>query len=977
MKAELKSGTLVALWSIIILGILPVFSQIDQTIYYQYCVARPDSSCFVPLEGAVDTVGRDVAALGGSFRICLELDTVDSGFAPVRVILVLDESRSMCHNPMDSADGCCTAGDGTGNCMMNDPDDMRVQAAIAFVDSLAAKSPQSQIGVVAYSINTSEHAPISLDNQNNIDRIHEWIESAGCEANFGSGGIFFGGLGKTAATKATYLGLGMQAGFDLVDEDYEDIPLGMARHIIQLTDGAWDDQNASTASPDTIINRYKERFPERTVPTFHGVFLSNAELHVAHGYPAEGCSNTDPVLLDKLERATTLTGGMYFPGSTPSTVVDNFNTLLDTIAQTAPQQLVSLTVTNAANSETSSNGAIVQVGGATSPNWETTLNNLPLEFGSNVLTVQRTIRKASGRDSVITTTVTVVRSELYRESIDTDLFKQYCELVEANIRITASPDVVLQNTPVNVNATITGASNFHLDTVQVRVFTRFPDSENGVLATFHLDGDLKNSARTGDDGVGSDATHFTTTDALYGSGAINVGSFQYSLPQLADAFVLEEWVKPGSNEAAVIMKSAGFEIGVDADMKLYFRNETGVVVSAAIPLDDGVWSHVGVARTNGNVTLFVNGIAVSNPVPYATVIGGGALTISNPQRWVTDEVRISNVSRITADGATTVLAIPTVYSVSWVLGVAPSKSEVLSVPVSAWTDGSSLDFTFATEVAGRLVVNIRQKESGDVGTGWSKNGNPITVASDLEPPFVKEAVLTPGRVAGTQTYDTLLIKFNEEVNCATLKESDPFTTFTVSRDDRDMQTLLQGATYADPACALDYISEVVLIVKSGISPDRDSMRISSEAAVDRAGNKSPILNGKKGDIIWGKGVEVEIFPMESGDKEHPMVISPSVKIRIPALKETNGKVIGITSKREFKKVGEDYGRAEVYDPVGNLVRSNLKIGKTELPGTYYVFWDGMNRKGRRVGNGAYLIRFFYEYSDNSKGSRSTKIALKW
>ena len=150
MKAMLRKGTLIATASVMALVVSTVFSQIDQTIYYQYCVAQPDTSCFVPIEGAVDTVGRDVGALGGTFRFCLEVDTIDSGYAPIRVILVLDNSLSMCQNP--GANGCCEieGSDSSGNCMNNDPGDMRAEAAHVFVESLRALNPQSEVGVVVF-----------------------------------------------------------------------------------------------------------------------------------------------------------------------------------------------------------------------------------------------------------------------------------------------------------------------------------------------------------------------------------------------------------------------------------------------------------------------------------------------------------------------------------------------------------------------------------------------------------------------------------------------------------------------------------------------------------------------------------------------------------------------------------------------------------------------------------------------------------
>ncbi|MBN1577629.1 MAG: hypothetical protein JW913_13805 [Chitinispirillaceae bacterium] len=983
MKTTVIRSILIATGTILGAMVSSVFGQIDQTIWYQYCVAEPDTTCFEPKEGVIDSVGRDVSALGGTFRFCLQLDTIDSGYAPVRVVLVLDESGSMCQNPGDSIDGCCTTGDGTGNCMMNDPDDMRVQAAITFVDSLAAKSPESQIGVVRYAQRATTHDPISLGTAANIEQIHRWIQDAGCldyRSSPSPAPAATGGLAKTAGSKATYLGVGMQAGLDAVDDNYDEIPAGMTRHIIQLTDGAWDDVDARTATPDTIISRYKERFPDRAVPKIHGVFLSNVELHTAHSYPPEGCSNTDPVILDKLQRASQgLTGGLYFPGSTPQTVIENFLTLLDTIARTAAQRLSSLTVTNTTNGETSTNATIRQVGD--SPTWETTLQKLPLEKGANVLTVQRIIVLPNGGDSTVTTTVTVIRSDRYREAIDWGLFKEYCELVNANIRITVTPDTQKQTQPFDVNVKITDATNFTLDTVQARLFTRFPDNEPGVLATFHLDGDLAN-ASGGEAGVGS--PNFTTTSMLFGSGAINTGSFTYSLPQLADAFVIEEWVKPGGNSAAVLFSGGGIEIGVTAGMRLYLKSGGTIIDTAAIPLDDGVWSHIGVARANGKVTLFINGVAVTNPVDFAVPIAGGAMTISNPQRWIVDEVRFSNTDRMTNDGATQMLIIPTVANTGWnVQGNASSKFMV-KIPPSAWTDsGTSLDFTFTSPVAGRILINIRQKETGDVGTGWSKNGNPVFVAADLEPPYVKQAILTPGPMEGNESRDRLRIIFNEGVNCEILtKDSDPSHTFLISRGQSDMTALLRGSRYDTSTINCEkngYITEVTLLVFTGIAPSSDSIRIISAAAVDSAGNASPVENGRKGDVVWGPGAFTEVIPVKS-EGEDPMVITKRIQDEL-GIKENTGKVIGINTLKPFDTVkvnGEDaFGTATIYDAVGNLVNTDLPIKKSARSDrVYYVVWDGTNRNGRRVGRGSYLIRFAFR-QEGVQGMQNKKFAIGW
>lgn len=977
MKSGLKKGIFIA-------GVISILSfslvgQIDQKIYYQYCVIRPDTSCFVPVEGAVDTVGVDVGALGGSFRFCLQVDTVDSGYAPVRVILVIDKSYSMCRNPPDSQ--CCTAGDGSGNCMMNDPYDMRIKAALAFVDSLAIKSPTSEVGVVLYTQAASIYNPLSLDRRQNIDQIHRWIESGSCVAS--GWGPTEEGIGKKLATKATYLGQGLDAGLRAADYNYNNIPAGISRHIIQLTDGAWDDTLASLITPDTIINRYKATYPGREVPKVHGVFLSNAELHTAHGYPPEGCSSTEPVILGKLERATQITGGLYFPASTPNIIIENFQQLLDTIANTAPQQLISLVVTNEANNESRSNGPITQVSSSIAT-WQTTLQELPLEMGDNPLTLTYTIRRPGGKgDITITTHVKIVKTDRYRETLDLDLYKKYCELVSANIKITATPESQGTNQPFNVTATISGSSNFHIDTVQVRIFTNFPDNENGVIATFHLDGNLVNSSGGGE-ATGSSNINFTTTDYLFGKAAVNVGSFSYNLPQLNGDFVIEEWVKPGAKGAAVLFNGNGIEIGVDNDMNLYLKNGDVVVVKSAVPLDVGVWSHIGVARAGGKVTIFINGIAVSESTDFTGAIPSGSITVNTPQRWIIDEVRFNNVSRITTDGSTKMLIIPTISKISWTVGENTATAEMVKVPPSLWTDGSKLDFTFTSPVGGRFLVNIRQKQVGGVGTGWSKNSNPITVAPDMEGPLVKIGILTPGSLVGNNSRDTLKIQFTEPVNCETLKKADPSKTFLISRDKEDRSDLLQGSVYADQNCASKYITEVILLVKPGIIPESDSIRITGiTAVIDTAGNSSP-EKGKKADIVWGEGINVNVYPLES--KENKMNIDPGVANRLQ-IKEQQGKVVAITSIRPFKKTEnpggsggntfDQYGYVMIYDAVGNLVASELPIRFSNIPGIYYVVWDGTNRNKRRVGSGTYLFRFYFEYTDGSKGVEKAKVMIRW
>ena len=211
-----------------ILFISSVFSQIDQTIYYQYCVAKPDSVCFQPVEGAVDTVGLDVGALGGSFRFCLTVDTIDSGYAPIRVMLVLDHSGSMCGTLW----GCsCAEGDGSGYCMQNDPTNKRVDAAKAFVDSLRFVSPESEVGVISYSDNVERTLrPQNLQSDANVNQIYQYIESAGCEDTT---------LGKRRAIQVTNPGVALQRALREIDTDFD----GLGNECDDDDDGDDDDDD--------------------------------------------------------------------------------------------------------------------------------------------------------------------------------------------------------------------------------------------------------------------------------------------------------------------------------------------------------------------------------------------------------------------------------------------------------------------------------------------------------------------------------------------------------------------------------------------------------------------------------------------------------------------------------------------------------------------------------------------------------------
>ncbi len=72
----------------------------------------------------------------------------------------------------------------------------------------------------------------------------------------------------------------------------------------------------------------------------------------------------------------------------------------------------------------------------------------------------------------------------------------------------------------------------------------------------------------------------------------------------------------------------------------------------------------------------------------------------------------------------------------------------------------------------------------------------------------------------------------------------------------------------------------------------------------------------------------------------------------------NGVIIALNSSIPLKINGNSYGTATIFDPVGNVVRSDLQVvlANSKTKTDYGIIWDGANKNSRRVGIGSYLVR---------------------
>lgn len=113
------------------------------------------------------------------------------------------------------------------------------------------------------------------------------------------------------------------------------------------------------------------------------------------------------------------------------------------------------------------------------------------------------------------------------------------------------------------------------------------------------------------------------------------------------------------------------------------------------------------------------------------------------------------------------------------------------------------------------------------------------------------------------------------------------------------------------------------------------------------------------------------YTIEPGKAVPPNVRNYYQKLFQSAGNISRGTLIAIESPRPLLpdssgETVESYGRATVYDAVGNVVKSNLGLVQAGTSRTYGILWDYTNRNRRLVGEGTYLfvIKGRFMDSDN-------------
>jgi hypothetical protein len=419
----------------------------------------------------------------------------------------------------------------------------------------------------------------------------------------------------------------------------------------------------------------------------------------------------------------------------------------------------------------------------------------------------------------------------------------------ATVSITVTPPIVLVNNPFTVNATISPANNAILDTVEVRVFTQFPDNDPNTQAVFHLEQNLENSAPAGGEAPSS-SVKYNRTDTLFGRYVISQGSFTASISTITGNFVLEAWIKllniGGQTD---IFSSNGFTFGINADRVLYFIAVGIDTVLSNVAVGANAWSHVAISRANGTVRIYINAVDVSDPVQFTSALLN-YIIITCPVGGLLDEVRISDYNRMPVDSNLPQLDIPLLQNPTWIINGTSVMQPMLVINPGMWND-DNIQFQFASPVPGKVVVNFQHK--GPAESRWSKNGNPVYAAGDLQGPYVTSATFIRGETGCG--WDTLLVRFSEPVQCDSLKqffEPSPWTYLRIigpgnAVKEKVWEKANSLAAYCNNGL---YILEDTIIVSSrvvdGIDPDEDRICLIGPA-LDTAWNYADTMH--RGPII--------------------------------------------------------------------------------------------------------------------------------
>jgi fibro-slime domain-containing protein len=270
-----------------------------------------------------------------------------------------------------------------------------------------------------------------------------------------------------------------------------------------------------------------------------------------------------------------------------------------------------------------------------------------------------------------------------------------------------------------------------------------------------------------------------------------------------------------------------------------------------------------------------------------------------------------------------------------------------------------------------FIVRFTEQADGAFQTGWQLHvsgaiAGEVSWSGSTEDgagPVIDKAVHYPG--VG-EAGDTLRLKLSESAACIELTSRRPSQSFNYYRNDAEQSGAALGQAQF-VACGAERQQEYVLTFPAGgfqPNPDIDSIQLVKNA-IDAAGNE-PHPDGRRAPIFPAGAISVQAAvspsPFLPGAPIGEQVESSQTLrfYRNIVDDRSKGVIVGVsTSVQLHRQTDGCYGKADIYDAVGNLVRAKLPVQLANNdPGNlrdYGILWDGANEQGRRVGGGAYLM----------------------
>ncbi len=398
--------------------------------------------------------------------------------------------------------------------------------------------------------------------------------------------------------------------------------------------------------------------------------------------------------------------------------------------------------------------------------------------------------------------------------------------------------------------------------------------------------------------------------------------------------------------------------------------------------------------SNDNILQHVSGdsiIAVyRNPlIPLDTV------RVAIPIRAHPNAIPVTAVLRDTSgDGHIDRIDLSWTVDTISLIAILPAAEKLLTNASITSTDGPLTNLLPDMLIAkGARTLSITVKENSGIKreTGWTKavvTLSAITMTQQGNSFYVEKVIDGAGPVVGRAIYfpgkesefrDTLKIIFSEPVKCEKLIGGSPSDALLYVKNGSIDPEVISGASYLEN-CVSEYITEVKIALKSGVvTPLKDSLALigNSRSVVDKEENTPPI-NNKRVPIEWGVqneiSVGVSVNPFTPGITtfyaKTNEVYANSIKGR------KTGVLIGISTLKPLQKnINGSYGKAVIYDNLGNLITDPLQVMDASLNNTYGIYWDGRNKNNRVVASGAYLMVITVE-SDGRVFTQKIKIGVK-